>query len=92
MQPINSSEAPERSLAEGAPQPETAHKPACVSVAGHEMTLFAESPPLIEAMIADIRAARARVWMESYIFSDDAAGQAVIAAMADRVQPAWKCG
>lgn len=86
MQPINSSEAPERSLAEGASQPDTAHKPASVSVAGHELTLFAESPPLIEAMIGDIRAARVRVWMESYIFSDDAAGQAMIAAMAERAR------
>ena len=55
-------------------------------VAGHEITLFAEAPRLVAAMVADIRAARTRVWMESYIFSDDAAGRAVIAAMADRAR------
>jgi len=57
-----------------------------VIVAGHELRLFAESPPLIEAMLADIRAAGSRVWMESYIFADDAAGQAVADALAQRAQ------
>ena len=86
MQPTNSSEAPERPVGDSEAQPDVAHKPASVHVAGHEMTLFAESPPLVEAMVADILAARVRVWMESYIVSDDAAGRAVIAAMVDRAK------
>ncbi|MEX0676896.1 MAG: phospholipase D-like domain-containing protein [Pirellulales bacterium] len=57
-----------------------------VIVAGHEMRLFAESPPLIDAMLADIRAAGSRVWMESYIFADDTAGRAVADALAERAQ------
>ena len=57
---------------------------ACLEVAGHEWILFEESGPLIAAMILDIKAAKTRVWMESYIFADDAAGQAVIAALAER--------
>ncbi len=57
-----------------------------VEVAGHELTIFEESPPMIAAMIEDIKAARSRVWMESYIFADDAAGMAVAAALAERAQ------
>ena len=64
-----------------------------VIVAGHEVTLFAESPPLIEAMLADIRAARQRVWMETYIFVDDAAGQGHgRGAVRMPHKPGWTCG
>ena len=55
-------------------------------VAGHDLTLFAESPPLIASMLADIKAAQARVWMESYIFADDAVGRAVADALVERAQ------
>jgi cardiolipin synthase len=58
--------------------------PPRVDVAGQALTLFEESSSLIAAMVADIRAARSRVWMESYIFADDAAGREVAAALADR--------
>jgi cardiolipin synthase len=69
----------------------SAHPPddgarARVEVAGQELTLFEESPPLMRAMVDDIRAARVRVWMESYIFADDAAGRAVAAALAERAR------
>jgi len=60
--------------------------PPRVTVAGHELTLFTESAPMIAAMLADIRAARERVWMEVYIFADDAAGRAVAVALAERAQ------
>jgi cardiolipin synthase len=53
-------------------------------VAGHELRLFEESPPLIAAMVRDIRAATRRVWLEAYIVSDDRAGQAIAAALEDR--------
>ena len=55
-----------------------------VEVAGNELTLFEESPALVDAMLADIRAAKTRVWMESYIFVDDEAGRAIAEALAVR--------
>jgi cardiolipin synthase A/B len=55
-----------------------------LTVAGQELRLYEHSPPLIEAMLADIRAAKERVWMESYIFAEDDAGRAVAAALAER--------
>lgn len=60
--------------------------PVSVAVAGHQLTLFVETRPLIEAMVQDIRAARTRVWLETYIFHDDAAGRAVAAALEDRAK------
>src|SRR5690349_1739272 len=55
-------------------------------VAGHELTLFEHSQPLVEAMIRDISAARQRVWMESYIFAGDAAGRAVVESLTERAK------
>lgn len=55
-----------------------------VQAAGQDVRIFVESQPLIAAMVADIRAARQRVWLESYIFADDAAGRAVAEALAER--------
>ncbi|HTM56227.1 MAG TPA: phosphatidylserine/phosphatidylglycerophosphate/cardiolipin synthase family protein [Pirellulales bacterium] len=55
-------------------------------VAGHGFTLFEESPPLMQAMVDDIRQAHERVWMETYIFADDAAGRAIADALADRAR------
>ncbi|HVX83919.1 MAG TPA: phospholipase D-like domain-containing protein [Phycisphaerae bacterium] len=40
-------------------------------VAGHELTVFVESPPLFEALLKDIAAATKRVWIEVYIFFND---------------------
>jgi len=57
-----------------------------VTAAGHHWTLFVESAPLIRAMIADIRAATRRVWVEIYIFIDDALGSAVAAALKERAR------
>jgi cardiolipin synthase len=37
-------------------------------------------------MVRDIRAARRRVWLETYIFHDDAAGRAVAEALAERAR------
>src|SRR5262249_38745327 len=55
-----------------------------VGVAGHELPIFVEPPPLIEAVLADIRAAHTRIWVETYIFVNDPAGQAVAEALAER--------
>jgi cardiolipin synthase len=37
-------------------------------------------------MVRDIQSARTRVWMESYIFVDDAAGRAIAAALKERAR------
>jgi cardiolipin synthase len=55
-----------------------------LKVAGQELRLYEHSPPLIDAMLADIRAAQKRVWMETYIFAEDDAGRAIAAALAER--------
>ncbi|HWG41954.1 MAG TPA: phospholipase D-like domain-containing protein [Gemmataceae bacterium] len=72
-------EATKRSL------PSAEAGPVSVTVAGHHLTVFVETWPLIEAMVRDILAARKRVWLETYIFQDDAAGQAIAAALRERV-------
>ncbi len=43
------------------------------TVAGHELTVFVESPPLFESILRDIKGAKARVWVEVYIFYNDPA-------------------
>lgn len=60
--------------------------PVSLNVAGHDLTIYAESPPLFNAMVRDIHNARQRVWLESYIFLDDAAGQAIAAALMERAR------
>src|SRR5262249_30349290 len=55
--------------------------PRHVEVAGHQLTVFVESPPLFEAMLADIAAARTRVWCEVYIFFNDAGGTRIAEAL-----------
>jgi cardiolipin synthase len=60
--------------------------PVTVPVAGHELTLFVESLPLIAALVRDVRAARQRVWLETYIILDDAAGRAVAEVLKDRAR------
>ncbi|HLJ96846.1 MAG TPA: phospholipase D-like domain-containing protein, partial [Gemmataceae bacterium] len=57
-----------------------------MAVAGHELTIFVESMPMIAAMVRDIRCARNRVWLESYIFLDDVAGRAVAQALQERAR------
>src|SRR5437016_1135810 len=61
-------------------------KPRCLVVADQELTVFAESAPLIEAIVADIRAARSRIWLETYIFLNDRAGTAVAEALQERAR------
>src|SRR5262249_37991045 len=51
-----------------------------------ELMIFAESPPLFAAMLRDICTARQRVWLESYIILDDAIGQALAQALAERAR------
>jgi cardiolipin synthase len=65
---------------------ESLHLPApdALVVAGNHLTLFVESAPLIASMVKDISAATMRVWLEVYIFMDDAAGQAISEALRQR--------
>jgi cardiolipin synthase len=59
--------------------------PSCpILVAGQQFTLFVESEPLVEAMLADIRVARSRIWLETYIYADDDAGRAIAEALVER--------
>jgi cardiolipin synthase len=60
--------------------------PVRVAVAGNDLTVFVETAPLIEAMVRDVLAATARVWLETYIFLDDAAGNALAEALRDRAR------
>ncbi len=57
-----------------------------LTVAGNELTVFEESGALIPSMVADIRTAKQRVWLESYIFTEDAAGEAIAAALCERAR------
>jgi cardiolipin synthase len=57
-----------------------------IIVAGQKLTLFIESRRLIPVIVQDIAAARQRVWLESYIFLDDAAGRAIGQALEERAR------
>ncbi len=59
---------------------------ACVDVAGHTLELFNQTHLLFEAMLQDIAAAKERVWLETYIFSDDRAAHAIADAMVCRAR------
>ncbi len=67
---------------ESPPAPVWPH--ATVVVAGNELTLFEESLSFIAALVADIRQARQRIWLESYIIVEDEAGRAVADALIER--------
>jgi cardiolipin synthase A/B len=61
-------------------------EPQSVRVAGQELHIFVETWPLIKAMVDDIRAARRRVWLETYIFHNDAAGKAIAEVLKERAR------
>ncbi len=61
-------------------------QPRTISVAGNELTIFVESPPLIAAMLEDIQSARERVWLETYILLNDAAGTAIAQALKEKAR------
>ncbi|MCL2645863.1 MAG: phospholipase D-like domain-containing protein [Phycisphaerales bacterium] len=58
-----------------------AEAPRQVRVDGHDLTIFVESAPLVENMLADILAAKSRVWLEVYIFANDASGRKIADAL-----------
>jgi cardiolipin synthase A/B len=55
-----------------------------IEVAGHTLELFTEAPTLFLAMLKDIQAARSRIWLETYIFADDASGTTIAQALMRR--------
>ncbi len=57
-----------------------------VAAAGHQFTLFVESGPLVQSVLADLNAAQRRIWLESYIFAADPAGKAVAAVLKAKAQ------
>jgi cardiolipin synthase len=61
-------------------------EPLQTTVAGHDLSIYMETWPLIRAMVDDIRAARHRVWLETYIFLNDAAGKAISEALQERAR------
>jgi cardiolipin synthase A/B len=60
--------------------------PVRVGVAGHDLTLFVESPALFAAMLDDIRAAQQRVWLETYIILDDPVGRRIAEALKEKAR------
>lgn len=74
--------APLKPLSE---RPREARRPQ-LEVAGNILTLYDTSPPLMEAMLQDICAAKDRVWLESYIIADDNAGRAIADALIEKAR------
>lgn len=84
----------DRRMEPEATQPETAPTPAppdanssdspTLHVAGQELRIFTDSRTYLDAMLADIRAAQQRVWLEVYIFADDRAGRTVAQALGEQ--------
>ena len=62
-----------------------------VEVAGNRLQMFTESPPWIEALLADVRSATQRVWIESYTISADAVGTALAEALKERSRAGVDC-
>ena len=61
-------------------------EPLRVTVAGHDLRIFVQTWPLIKSMVEDICSAQKRVWLESYIFLNDAAGKAIGEALKERAR------
>ncbi len=58
--------------------------PVSIDVAGQRLTLFFNTESQLELMLADIRSASLRVWLETYIFLDDRVGRLIAAALKER--------
>lgn len=55
-----------------------------VIVADHRLDVFTEAPALFESMLGDIDQAKHHIWMETYIFAEDASGTAIAEALMRR--------
>jgi cardiolipin synthase len=61
-----------------------AEAPRTLEVAGQQLTVFVESPPLFESMVRDIRRATQRVWVEVYIFFNDRGATEIANALKEK--------
>lgn len=55
-----------------------------VHAAGQDFRLYVELEPLLHDILADIRLAQRRVWIETYTLGNDPAGQQILAALTER--------
>jgi cardiolipin synthase len=60
--------------------------PQTVTVGGQEIRVFIESAPYFDALVQDIARARRRVWVEVYIFANDAGGTRIAEALKERAR------
>lgn len=56
------------------------------TVAGHLLNVYVDFPSLLPDVLRDLTAATRRIWIEMYMFSNDAAGQAVAAVLKQQAQ------
>ncbi|NNM88096.1 MAG: hypothetical protein HKL95_06220 [Phycisphaerae bacterium] len=78
MNLIDSDDQPQASVASSAAIRES------VIVADHRLDVFTEAPALFESMLGDIDQAKHRIWMETYIFAEDASGTTIAEALMRR--------
>ncbi len=67
-------------------RPSGALEPAPITVAGNELTVFVETPAMLEAMVRDIQKATRRIWLETYIFHFDAGAQRIRDALIEKAR------
>ena len=60
-----------------------AHELGPATVAGNELWLITNSARQRERFVTDIREARSRVWLETYIFADDSFGREIAGLLMD---------
>jgi cardiolipin synthase len=72
------------------PAPAATDKPE-IEVAGNQLRIFTESPEMIAALVADVRTARRRVWIETYTISDDTTVRELVAALKQKAAEGVEC-
>lgn len=82
MLTLNTQIAIDDRAGQAAPTPPTS----LLWVGAHEVRLFESSQELLAAMVQDIRAAKTRVWLETYTILADRAGAAIADALKDRAR------
>jgi len=66
--------------------------PRSLTVAGNELKVFVRMAALLEAMLGDISRARARVWVETYIFAATAGGRPFCGGLKERARGRGRAG
>lgn len=62
-----------------------------VEVCDNQLRLFVDTEVFVASLIEDIRTARSRIWIESYIIADDELGRAVAGALKERAAAGVQC-